>query len=342
LSALLLPAAMLLAGMPAGPAASIEATPLMIAMQAAQPVQTVPPAEGQGAPPPQVPPAGDAAAPPETPAPNPDDIIVNARKPSPADPLERANVQSFKAVQAVDRAVVGPVAMAYKEGLPPPIRSGLRNVIGNLSEPVVFLNFLLQLKPGKAAETLGRFAVNSTIGVAGLFDVAKRKPFHLPHRNNGFAYTLGYYGVKPGPFLFLPLIGPTTLRDVVGRTMDLFVLPVAVGKPFNQPAFALGVGALKSLDDRAEFDEQLHKLRDESPDGYVAIREAYLKQRQAEIDALHGRHPAAQTPPCPQTAPAPEAAPPAAVPDAVPQPEAAPPSVSGTAAAPAPEPLPCH
>src|SRR3546814_1283739 len=76
-----------------------------------------------------------------------------------------------------------------------------------------FLNFLLQFKIGKAAETLGRFAVNTTFGVGGLFDVAKTMPFNLPYRRNGFANTLGFYGVEPGPYFYLPLIGSTTLRS---------------------------------------------------------------------------------------------------------------------------------
>ncbi|MCE3590054.1 VacJ family lipoprotein, partial [Escherichia coli] len=102
---------------------------------------------------------------------------------------------------------------------------GIRNFFNNLSEPVSFLNFMLQIKPGRAAETVARFAVNTTVGVGGVIDVARRKPFRRPRRPNGFANTLGFYGVKPGPFLFLPLIGPTTVRDLVGLSIDRMVLP---------------------------------------------------------------------------------------------------------------------
>src|SRR3546814_2534491 len=76
---------------------------------------------------------------------------------------------------------------------------------------------------GKALETVGRFAINSTIGAAGVFDVAKKAPINLPYRSNGFANTLGFYGVEPGPYFFLPLVGPTTLRDMVGDGIDLLV-----------------------------------------------------------------------------------------------------------------------
>jgi phospholipid-binding lipoprotein MlaA len=217
-----------------------------------------------------------------------DDIVVTGRVRTPGDPLEKANVKSFEAIQSVDKAFVGPVALAYKNKLPGPIRSGVRNFLNNLREPDVFLNFLLQLKPGKAAETVGRFAINTTIGGAGLFDVAKRRPFKLPRRRNGFAYSLGYYGVKPGPFLFLPLIGATTVRDLLGDGLDQLVLPLSVGGVFNQLPFEFSTGVLTGLDDRAEFDEQLQKLR-QTADPYVASRTFYLQGRQAEIDHLRGR-----------------------------------------------------
>lgn len=235
----------------------------------------------------------------------PEDIVVTAR-PRANDPVAAINMESFAATQAVDRALVGPIALTYKRTIPDPVRSGIRNFLYNLREPVVFLNFLLQHKPGKAVETLGRFVINSTVGVGGVFDMAKRRPIHLPRRPNGFADTLGFYGVKPGPFFFLPLIGPTTLRDFVGDTVDRLVLPLAVGKPFNKLAFTLPTSALGVVDRRAENDELLHRLHDGPDDPYVATRSFYLKRRQAEIDGLHAkRHaPATDTAPAArQTAP---------------------------------------
>lgn len=224
---------------------------------------------------------------PPAPAADPSDIVVTARPRSPGDPLQHLNAKSFEATQSVDRAVVGPVALAYQHKVPGPIRIGLRNALKNLHEPVVFLNFLLQHKVGKAGETFGRFAINSTIGAVGLIDIAKRRPFSLPRRPNGLADTLGFYGVKPGPFFFLPLVGPTTLRDFIGNGIDGLLLPTAIGKPFNRLSYTVPTGVLRSLDHRAEFDEQLNKLRNESSDPYIAAREYYLQQRQAEIDALH-------------------------------------------------------
>lgn len=200
------------------------------------------------------------------------------------------NAQSYEVVQDVDEALVGPVAMAYKDAIPKPLRHGLRNFLRNLTEPIVALNFLLQLKPGKAAETVGRFAVNTTIGIGGLFDVAKRDPFNLPYRRNGFANTLGYYGVEPGAYLFLPLIGPTTVRDLVGGTIDGLLLPSVVGAPFNDIKFTLPAATLSALQGRIQIDEQLNALRNQSNDPYIDARDFYLKRRQAEIDALRGRN----------------------------------------------------
>ncbi|MDR2856982.1 MAG: VacJ family lipoprotein [Novosphingobium sp.] len=208
------------------------------------------------------------------------------------DPLEAVNVKAFEATQAVDRAAVGPIALGYRHIVPEPARDGLRNALRNLREPVVAINFLLQLKPGKAAETLARLGINSTIGVAGLVDVARRKPFHLPYRPNGFADTFGYYGVKPGAYLFLPLVGPTTVRDLVGGGLDRLVLPLAIGRPFNRVTYTIPTGVIGALQHRINIDDELRELREKAPDPYAALRDAYLRRRQAEIDALHGHIPA--------------------------------------------------
>lgn len=219
------------------------------------------------------------------------DIVVTARAgPVPGDPFQAANVKSFAVTQSVDRAVVGPVALGYKRYVPSPIRSGLRNFFVNLHEPDTSLNFLIQLKVGKAMETLGRFAINSTIGAAGLFDIARRKPFKLPHRPNGLADSFGYYGIRPGPFFFIPLVGPTTLRDLIGNGLDSLFLPTLIGKPFTALTYAVPSYIVRSLDRRAEFDGKLNELRDDNADPYAASRAYYLDRRQVEIDNLRNRH----------------------------------------------------
>ena len=269
--------------------------PAQSTVQTTQPPQPADPAQstvpGQATDPAQpigpilsVPADPQAAAPP----PGPGDIVVTGRRDSPEDPLQDINATTFEVTQSVDKAIVAPVAYAYEDVMPRPIRQGLRNFLRNLGEPVVFLNYLLQLKPGKAAETVGRFAINTTIGAAGIIDVAKRKPFNLPHRRNGFANTMGYYGVPQGPYFYLPLIGPTTLRDFIGNRLDLIVLPLSIGNQFSSPAIALPVAGLSELNSRIEFDDELREIR-ATRDPYVAARSYYLRRRQAEIDALHGR-----------------------------------------------------
>lgn len=340
----------------APPAAEQPAAPA----EPKQPVAPPPAADGG----PGVPPPADAPAP-AAPAPTPDaptgtasavraphapddSIVVTGRGRSAADPLQDVNVKSYQVTQKVDDAFVAPVSNAYKSALPNQVRNGLRNFLNNLREPVNFLNFMLQLKPGRAARTFGRFAINSTIGVAGLFDQAKRKPFHLTYQANGFANTLGYYGVGPGPYFFVPLVGPTTLRDLLGSWADKLVLPGLIGKPFDRPEYVIPVFIISSLDDRVQRDDQIRTMRAQS-DGYSSTRELYLKQRQAEIAALHSVKyrlkrglfvvpnpiPAPFTRPA-RTAPAPAATQPPAIPatpaPAVVQPAADAPPVAAPAA----------
>ena len=259
---------------PATQSGSVVLPPSASSLPAAQPSTPVPTV---AAPPPPPPPASA------------DEIIVQAsRHAPPEDPIQAVNTVSFEATQVVDKNVVNPAAITYKRAIPAPVRSGVRNFFNNLGEPVTTINYLLQMHVGKAGQAFGRFALNSTIGIGGLIDFAKRRPFKLPLRSNGFANTLGYYGVKPGPFLFLPLIGPTTVRDVIGLVIDKLVVPTVVGKPFNRPYYSLPAAAVGSLDCRNAFDAQLRKQRDE-PNPYAASRQQYLQSRQAEIEGLHSR-----------------------------------------------------
>jgi phospholipid-binding lipoprotein MlaA len=169
------------------------------------------------------------------------------------------------------------------------VRKVLRNFFHNLREPIAAVNFLLQLKIGKAVETVGRFGINSTIGIAGFIDVAKKKPFNLPRRPNGFANTLGFYGVKPGAYFYLPLIGSTTVRDLVGGGIDTIFLAGVLPAPIDRPVFAIPAGALSALDHRIENDQEIRALNEDSDNPYRATREQYLTRRQATIDALRGR-----------------------------------------------------
>ncbi|WP_301750894.1 VacJ family lipoprotein [uncultured Erythrobacter sp.] len=213
-------------------------------------------------------------------------VVEGEYGPPKSDPLERVNEESYRLTQAVDQTLVEPMANAYRDGLPEPIRDGLGNVVRNLAEPTNALNFLLQGKVGKAFETLGRLAINSTIGVGGLFDVAGKKA-DLPYRRNGFGNTMGYYGIGPGPYMFVPVTGPTSVRDIIGLTLDQALLPFAFGKPFNKPTYTVPYFVVNSLDQRLEFDAEIAAIRN-SDDPYLMRRETYLAKRRRDIALLKG------------------------------------------------------
>lgn len=234
--------------------------------------------------------------------PLPPEIVVSGIRATKEDPLAELNGQMYVVTQHVDESVVAPVAFAYGKVVPSPVRTGLRNALHNLKTPVLAANNVLQVKPVGTAKVLARFLINTTLGIGGLIDVAAKKPFNMPYINNGFGYTLGYYGVKPGPYFFLPLVGPTTLRDALGGIVDAGVNPSLVGAPLNSPYYTFGAGTVRSLDFRIEFDEKIKEFQNSS-NAYISERAWYLKTRQDEIDALRGRN-------APEAAPA-EAAPPA-------------------------------
>jgi phospholipid-binding lipoprotein MlaA len=224
------------------------------------------------------------------------EIVVSRRNKAPAgDPMIDINLKSYAAVQAADKAVVGPAAMAYKKHLPSPLRQGIHNVLLNMREPPVIVAYLVEHKVGKAFETLGRLVINTTLGVGGLMDIAKRKPFHLPWHANGMADAMGFYGIKQGPYFFLPLIGPTTLRDLIGTTIDRVGFPALYADELRGPAYGLAVTIIGGLDDRVAIDPQVREFREHSPDPYTAMKTFYLMRRQAEIDALHGKPPLKDT-----------------------------------------------
>lgn len=215
------------------------------------------------------------------------DALAPNEETTPGDPFERTNRGFFKTQSSIDRRFFQPVAKTYQRVVPKPVRSGLRNIIRNLSEPIVFLNDLLQLRPGRALKTLGRFAINSTVGLGGAIDVAQK--LDLPYRSNGFGNTLGRWGVGPGPYLYLPLIGPTTLRDLLAGQIDGLTLPVGVGFPFNRLDYQLSRTVVSTIDRRAEADADLKALLAGAADPYATLRSVYLQSREAAIADARGK-----------------------------------------------------
>ena len=243
-------------------------------------------AEAQQAPPVSESPADAPAA---TPAVSADDFQLDLNDAGLAhDPLEGFNRISFDFSQFVDKILIRPAAMVYRHAVPKPARDGVHNALSNIDEPLVFLNDLLQLRPDRAIRTLGRFVLNSTLGIGGLFDVAKRKPFHLRHHDNSFGDTLGYYGVKAGPYVYVPILGPNTLRDLVGSSEGLLP-PMVVGKPFDRKDYQIATQALDGLDQRERNDDDLKAMLRDAIDPYATFRANFLQNRAGEIAALKAR-----------------------------------------------------
>ena len=213
-------------------------------------------------------------------------VVIAKKHHAPGDPLEGFNRANYKFSTGIDKAVLRPVALAYRHIVPRPARDGLRNFLSNIGEPFVFANDVLQLKIGRAIKTVGRFVINSTLGLAGLFDTAKRKPFHLPHHNNSLGDTLGFYGVGPGPYLYLPILGPTTLRDAVAGQLQGMALGVIVNTPLRRRDYQISTTIIGGLDQRAEADDDLRVITEDSVDPYAALRSVVLQDRAGEIAGL--------------------------------------------------------
>ena len=197
---------------------------------------------------------------------------------TPGDPLERMNRATHRFNDAIDRAVLKPVAKGYKKGVPRVIRTGISNVLGHLVFPTTIVNDLLQLKLKDAAADIGRFVLNSTLGLGGLLDPATNAG--IPRNAEDFGQTLGRWGVPPGPYLVLPLLGPSTLRDAPSMAVDGQTdLRVQLDLD-NGTQLALGV--LSVVSGRVELlalDDSLGAAYDP----YALIRNAWLQRREYKV-----------------------------------------------------------
>ena len=202
------------------------------------------------------------------------------------DPLERMNRSFYRFNARFDSAIFLPVTDTYNR-LPSPIRSGVGNFFLNLSEPKSVVNYVLQLRPLYALRSLGRFVINSTVGIGGLFDVATR--IRLKSDLTGFSATLARWGMHPGPYLVIPLLGPSTLRDGVGLLGDYGVsywIDVAYLYRGDQ-AWALGV--LDPINLRANNDFRYYSSG--SPFEYETVRFLYVHRELIQDEALHALTP---------------------------------------------------
>ncbi|HSH73992.1 MAG TPA: VacJ family lipoprotein [Methylophilaceae bacterium] len=195
------------------------------------------------------------------------------------DPLEGFNRGVYKFNDVADKAVIKPIAGAYKATLPAPIRSGVNNFFTNLNTLVSAINDLLQFKLDKAVEGLGRFTINSTFGIVGLIDVASMDG--IEQRNEDFGQTLGHWGVGSGAYIVLPFLGPSTLRDTSGLIVDTALFdPITY---IEEPRVRNSLRAVKLLDKRAQLLPGSDLLDDAALDPYAFMRDAYMQRRASQI-----------------------------------------------------------
>jgi phospholipid-binding lipoprotein MlaA len=199
------------------------------------------------------------------------------------DPLEPLNRRIFSFNQFVDRILIKPFAEGYLRVVPRPGRQALRNFLDNLNEPVVFGNTLLQGRFKDAGTTGARFVLNSTLGLAGFADVATQDK--LPKQVGDFGQTLYAWGLPEGPYLVLPILGPSSPRDGIGSGVDIYLDPfryVARAQSFP-PAVSLGRAVLDGIDTRASNIDALDEMQREAVDYYASFRSFFRQHRAAEL-----------------------------------------------------------
>jgi phospholipid-binding lipoprotein MlaA len=202
----------------------------------------------------------------------PRDPIEQGRFDSANDPAEPINREVFRANKVFDDIVLKPVARAYVGGVPPEVRQGIHNFTNNVGEPVVFANDVLQGNAGRAWNTTQRFAVNSTVGIAGFVDVAGQ--WGRPHHYADLGQTFGVWGIPPGPAVQIPILGPSNLRDAVGlATTSLagtFALQGTIGSVVSYTE--LGATGVDDIDYRSKLLSNTDALEKNSKDLYASIR----------------------------------------------------------------------
>ncbi|MGH7995385.1 MAG: MlaA family lipoprotein [Opitutaceae bacterium] len=211
------------------------------------------------------------------------------------DPLEPLNRRVFAFNQQVDRFLIKPIAEGYLHVVPPPGRDGIRNFVQNLGEPLVFLNSVLQGDLKRSGNAAARFAINTTAGIAGVFDVAAKNG--LRYQIGDFGQTLYVWGFKAGPYLVLPVVGPSDPRDAIGSGIDLYLDPFRyVAERYNYPTgISVAKAAIAGIDQRARSIGTLDELKRESVDYYASFRSLYRQHRAAEV--RNGHIAPAPTPP---------------------------------------------
>ena len=195
-------------------------------------------------------------------------------KRDPRDPWERMNRTTFKVNIALDHAVARPIARAYEKVTPRPVRTGVSNFMDNLFYTITMANDLLQLKFKPFAQDTGRFVLNTTVGIGGLFDPASK--VGLPKNQEDLGQTFGYWGARPGPYFVIPILGPSDVRDGIGRVGDTYLSPLQY---VRNNYIKYSIYGVELVDTRYRLLPQ-DKLLDEAFDPYTLLKNAYLQRRQ--------------------------------------------------------------
>lgn len=197
---------------------------------------------------------------------------------NPRDPLEPFNRKSLQFNEGVDAMVLRPVATVYRQQVPPLVRTGVSNFFGNMSDLWSAVNSALQFKFGNAAENFMRVNVNTVFGLGGILDVASE--LNIERHREDFGQTLGRWGVPAGPYIMLPLLGPSTLRDTLALTIDRKGDPVHYISPTND-RYELYI--LRAVHQRSNSLRAGAVLEGAALDKYTFIRDSYLQKRRSEI-----------------------------------------------------------
>lgn len=200
------------------------------------------------------------------------------------DPVEDVNRKIFNFNQVVDRHVLVPAAKAYRAGLPEPVRDSIHDFLNNLQEPLIFANDTLQWRLDHAKDSVVRFVLNSTIGMAGLVDVAGR--WGIPYRENDLGITFGVWGIPEGPYLVVPILGPSNPRDLGGQAAEAFGDPwnrLVSGQPWTLYWIPYVRGGVAGIDQRSRYLDTLADIERTSLDYYATIRSLYRQRRAALI-----------------------------------------------------------
>ena len=209
-------------------------------------------------------------------------INIVDKTPEAEDPWENLNRGTFAFNQKFDKYLLAPLAKGYRLIFPTEIRTGVRNFLSNLSEPWSSINSALQGDFKNTGSTLARFVINTTLGILGIFDVAKEIGFEK--QKEDFGQTLAIHGVGPGPYLVLPFLGPSTVRDALGKVTSLYADPVTLALERNNKDEWIWIGmALKGIDFREQNLEKIDNLNATSVDFYATLRSLYLERRSSMI-----------------------------------------------------------